>query len=448
MRCVRSALVQGDCPEAFAALQKQEPAERNKILHLCEMGTLCNAMGDYKGSNQALLAGVNIGREYDDRARVSLRDGAAFAAALMLNDRTIPYRGSPFERVMMHTYLATNFLLLRDLEGARVEILRAYARQKEMREEHEKRIARTKEEAANRSLNMAGIMDKVSENFSDQRELLKKAGNVYQNAFTYYLSALVYELGDETDDAYIDYKTVHALNPDFRPAWTDLLRCSKKLGFRDDYAHWRERFGSDMPDSTPAGHGEIVLLYQCGLAPEKKEIRFVVPIPVNNRIHPVHIAFPKYESQPNPFRGARLRLDGREAGTTYPLVDLEATAVRDLWDQAPEIALRAGLRAAGRVAASEAARKQQNGAFGVLAVFLAGAILDRADLRSWLTLPRDIQVLRVSAPAGAHDVELNLIGGGSLGAISLKDVPVRAGRITLVNLRSVGVHGKADYVAF
>jgi len=203
-----------------------------------------------------------------------------------------------------------------------------------------------------------------------------------------------------------------------------------------------------VPESPPAGHGEIVLLYQCGLAPEKEEIRFVVPIPVNNRIHPVHIAFPKYESSPNPVNRARLRLDGREAGTTYPLVDLEATAVRDLWDQAPEIALRAGLRAAGRVAASEAARKQKHGEFAMLGVFLAGAILDRADLRSWLTLPRDIQVLRVSAPEGAYEMGLELLGGGSVAVAPLKDVPVRAGGITLVNLRSVGIRGKADYVAF
>jgi len=448
MADVRDALVRGDCADAMAELEQRDPADRNKMLHLCEMGALCNAMGNYKSSNQALLAGVNIAREYDDRARVSLRNSAAFAAALALNDRTIPYRGSPFERVMMHTYLATNFLLLHDLEGARVEILRAYAVQKQLREEHEKRIARTKEEASKRNANMGGIMNKVSENFRDQRALLKKAGNVYQNAFTYYLSALVYELGDETDDAYIDYKTVHALNPDFRPAWTDLLRCSKKLGARGDYADWRERFGSGVPEDIPAGHGEVVVLYQCGLAPEKEEIRFVVPIPVNKRIHPVHIAFPKYKRQPNPVTRARLRLNGREAGTTYPLVDLEATAVRDLWDQAPEIALRAALRAAGRVASAEAARKQKHGEFAMLGVFLAGAVLDRADLRSWLTLPRDIQVLRVSAPAGTYEMGLELLGGGSVAVTPLENVPVRAGRITLVHLRSVGIHGKADYVAF
>jgi len=447
MRSVQNAFAHGNYEHAASELEAMAPARRDKLCHLFELGTVRHTMGDYKASNTLFLAAVGLSREFDERAAVSLRDSAAFTAALLINDKAMSYRGSPFERVLLHTYLAMNFLMQRDLEGARVEILRAYAKQKEAREEHAKRIDKTKKEATKRKLDTSAIVKKVRAQYNDQQALLKKAGNVYQNAFTYYLSAVVYELGGEIDDAYIDVKTVHALNPNFLPARRDLLRHSRKLGFLSDYEAWKEEFGADLEESLPAGHGEIVLLYQCGLAPVKEEVKFAFPIPVKKRFSMVTVAIPKYRSRPDPVHAAKLSADGNCLGTTQALMDVEATAVRDLWDQAAEIAVRQLLRAAGRVAAAEYARREM-GPLAFLAVLFVSHMVEQADLRSWLTLPHDFQVLRAALPAGSHRIEMALLGGGASGCVSLPEVPVRAGRMTIISLRSVGNRGTANYVAF
>jgi len=447
VRYAQNAFADGDYDEAVCAMDRLRFSRGDRLCRLVELGTFYHTMGDYAESNVSFLQAVEMVKEFDERAAVSLRNSAAFLSSLVVNDKVRPYRGAPFERVLLHTYLAINFLLQHDLENTRVEILQAYARQKEAREEHEKEIRRTKEEMEQRQWGASEITAKVQEVYSDQRELLSKASNVYQNAFTYYLSAVVYEMGGELSDAYIDAKTVHALNPKFLPVRRDLLRYSRALGLRSDYEKWRRKFGDGLEEVVPEGHGEILLLYQCGLAPVKEEVKIAIPIPVKNHFNFVTIAIPKYRTRPNRVRAVRLLADGKDLGATQTLMDVEATAVRTLRDQALNIAFRHLVRAAGRFVASEYARTKGGDLAFIPAVILAHTV-EQADLRSWISLPRDFQVLRASAPAGSHKLVMELLGNGACGQVTLPDVPVHDGGITIVALRSTRNHGTARYAAF
>jgi len=446
LRYAESAFADGDYDEAVKALKKVALPEQNRLLFLLELGTFYHTQREYAKSNAALLEAVQILKEYDARARVSLRDSAAFAAALLVNDKMRPYRGSPFERVLLHTYLAMNFLMQRNLEDARVEVLQAYAQQKEAREEHEKSILETKREAEKRRLDTAQLMAKLQVAYADQRGPLEQAGNVYQNAFTYYLSSLIYEMHGEISEAYIDAKTVYSLNPNFLPVRRDLLRYSRQLGVAD-YEDWRRQFGPVLPDALPEGEGEIVLLFECGLAPVKEEIKLSFPVPVKDHWNIVTVAIPKYRTRNNPVKAARLFADGALLGVTQPLMNVEATAMQDLWDQALGIALRQLIRASGRVLASEEA-KRKGGGLLFLGVVLAGYAMEQADLRSWISLPGNLQVLRTNVPAGCHRMEIELVAAGAGSRTSLGEVSVRAGAVTLINLRSTGVHGTATHVTY
>jgi hypothetical protein len=65
-----------------------------------------------------------------------------------------------------------------------------------------------------------------------------------------------------------------------------------------------------------------------------------------------------------------------------------------------------------------------------------------ADLRSWLTLPRDVQVLRVEVEPGPHVVRLELIGADGAGKgqpwADLGVIHFEAGRTVLIGARSLG----------
>lgn len=446
VRNAQGAFATGEYRRAAQAMEKSSPPAGDRVLYRLELGTFQHTEGKYDASTISFREAVDAMKEYDERAVINVRDASAAAATLFLNDKTLPYRGAPFERILAHTFLAVNYLMQRDLEGARVEILQAYEKQKEAREAHEKAIAESQREAAGRRLDTSAIMGRLQGAYADQRALLQKAGNVYQNAFNYYLSSLVYEMHGDLSEAYIDAKTVHALNPNFLPTRRDLLRYSKAMGLADDYENWRRTFGPDLPDAPAPGQGDVIVLFECGLAPVREEIKIALPIPLNSHWTLVTIALPKYRSQYNPVDHANLVVGADTVTATQPLMDVEATAVRDLWNQAAGIAIRTLVRASSRAVAAEYAR-QQGGDLAFIPFLIFGYIVEQADLRCWMSLPREFQACRTSLPAGLHRMEVQLMGGGqTLGRFALGEVAVREGGFTLIRVRSTGVRGTATTV--
>ena len=85
-----------------------------------------------------------------------------------------------------------------------------------------------------------------------------------------------------------------------------------------------------------------------------------------------------------------------------------------------------------RLIAKEQVRKtasKEGGDVGNILATIYNIVSERADTRSWSTLPDSIHILRVSLPPGAQQIELQLPGR----KISM-EVPINAKRITLLNL--------------
>lgn len=442
----RQAFVNADFIEAAHVVEEFSSPERDRVLLNMELGTIYHTMGHFEKSNDSFLQAVQLVREYEARAMVSLRDVGAFGGAVLINDKARPYRGAPYERVLLHTYLAMNFLLQRKLLDARVEILQAYERQKRAREEHDLELRRMAEASEEKGIESDELAGTIRGHYADQQQILEREENIYQNAFTYYLSVLVYELNEEYDDAYIDAKTVYALNPDFSPVHTDLLRLSRRLGLEQDYRRWRRAFGQEVAGGLPEGHGEVVLLVQSGMAPLKEQIKIPVPVPVRGDISFVTVSIPKFRAQPGRIPRASLHTGDRLLLETCPLMDVRAAAVQHLWDQAPAIAIRQILRASGRYAAIYYAR-EKGGDLLALLVAIGGYALEQADLRSWATLPKAFQVGRAHLPAGQYAFRIGCSETGA-GSVALERVPVRAGGMTFIVLRCVGNRGTASAVVF
>ncbi|MBI2795562.1 MAG: hypothetical protein HYX65_02525 [Gemmatimonadetes bacterium] len=114
--------------------------------------------------------------------------------------------------------------------------------------------------------------------------------------------------------------------------------------------------------------------------------------------------------------------------------------------------LRVAVKAIAAEAAEQAARKAAEGKkggkkdeanaarwgrfFGFL-TSASGAILERADTRSWNLLPHSVSLVRVRLPAGRQTVRLTAPGGAD-GTIEVPDVLVRAGQLTFASRRFWG----------
>jgi hypothetical protein len=102
----------------------------------------------------------------------------------------------------------------------------------------------------------------------------------------------------------------------------------------------------------------------------------------------------------------------------------------------PTIFFRSIVRGLTKYLASRGAEKVGGKGLGVLANIL-GAVTEKADTRSWLTLPGQVHVLRLHLPPGRHDVKLELLGatGRVVAEQTLAGIVVKPGEWTFESRR-------------
>lgn len=404
--------------------------------------------GDFPGSNQVFFDAVAIMKDRDMRAVVSGGKALEQAGSILVNEKTMAYEGEGFERVFVHTVQALNFLLMNNKESARVEIKKAYEEADWMQRKNFKKLEAAEEQLRsenakrqnqNQRVDQSAIVNNANEVFSKDpgfAALQSKALsvlNAYQNAFTYYLSSLVYEMNGDVNDAYIDCKTAHELRPGVPAVQRDLVRLAALNGFREDMERWEQEFNlsyAEMPQDT----GDLIVVLQCGTAVEKKQVWVPIPIP---EVGIQSFAFAVYQPTPYPAWSVSV-LDGSSTlGTTSLLADMDALAVRNLTDRIPEIVIRTTLRFAIKAFATYQLRKEM-GAGGALLGMALTALTEQADLRSWLLMPSNLQVARIALPPGEHSLGIVLQDsrGQSLDNRNVT-VTIERGKMTFVNLRGI-----------
>jgi hypothetical protein len=75
------------------------------------------------------------------------------------------------------------------------------------------------------------------------------------------------------------------------------------------------------------------------------------------------------------------------------------------------------------------------GDLGGLAAMVYNIASENADLRSWLTLPSNAQVTRITLPAGQHVLGLDRIGSNVAGTVPVDVLP---GGKTVVHVVAIG----------
>jgi uncharacterized protein len=96
-----------------------EIPERDRLLCYMEKGVILHYMGKYEESTNILLKASKF---VNDQDFISIKDQST---AVMINDRTITYKGEYSERLWIHTYLMINFILQGRPDSALVEAKQA-----------------------------------------------------------------------------------------------------------------------------------------------------------------------------------------------------------------------------------------------------------------------------------------------------------------------------------
>lgn len=399
----------------------------DRILYLMERGRLAQIQGDFDTSKKNFELAMQAIKEYDEKAIISASSAVAQVSSVVVNENTIPYKGDGYERVMLYHFQALNYMAKNDIEGAGVEVRRANAEQNDALARHEKEILRVKEEAKKQNVSTE-IPSEIAQAYAAMDQAIGGVKSSFQNAYTFYVSGIIYEMLNQPNDAYIDYKKAIEIFPNNIYLQKDVVRLAKKLGMGHDLGIFKHLYPKAFESPPPPKKsGEAVILFDDDFVAQKQQIK--IPIPISTQtVNIIAMAFPIYTIPP--FNPSRLALsEGKNVlGETKPICNINALALKSLKERVLGIVIRQLIRSVAKAAAAKVA-EEKGGKIGSFIASLYNVFSENADLRSWATLPADAQIMRISLPAGEHEF---LFSHKDSGATSSIKVNIKESALTIL----------------
>jgi hypothetical protein len=381
-----------------------------------------------------------VAHDYEGQAVVSAGATGRTAGAILVNDSVMKYEGFGYDKVMSRTINAINYLLLGDMEGARVEVRKAEEYQRLERERHQKEVqlagARQPRGAESATMGNPAVQAAYGRMFDYARNVR----NSFENAFTYYLSSQIYLVRGEAglNDAMVEIRRAFELAPQapgVRSAYLEIARAQGGSAFEDAKARLRVPDAEPAPD--PTATGSVVVCYETGLVPEMEEVK--INLFAENKLY--SLAFPIYRD----FGTAQPLLSIFTPGRTYmtsAILDTRALAVKALQERMPGILTRGLLGAIAKGAVQQKA-EDNFGFFGGLISKVATAAVTSADRRSWLSLPAEVQIAKFNLGVGSNQLELRAAGVAQTVALN-----VTPGSHSFVLVRSLPGFRRVDVRTF
>jgi len=346
--------------DTLLSLESISPPGRDRAQYLLNTGLLKSITGDFEGANRDLQSAKDI---LDDLQAISVSENLG---AAIVNETLRSYDGSASERVLLHLLLSINYLMLNDLDAARVEVLQADVVMKELAREDEP---------------------------------------IGQLASAHYIAGLIYELGGELDDAMISYRKAANIMglrnmPPPPVLQSSLLSLSQRLGLDEEYKKYREQFTFAVKPHAP-DTAEIIVIYWDGVVTGKRGNTLSVWVPALNQA--VSLALPYYPPSNYVENPLILSMAG-QLHRTETIEDVEALLREDLNDESAAIYAMTLTRMVSKYELVKSAGNQ-NDSVGLF-INIITMLSESADIRSWNMLPSTIQFARFSLPAGEYSLPL------------------------------------------
>lgn len=115
LAAARQQYALGNFENANNALSTLPDNDKDKVLYLMERGMIRQSAQKYDDSTRDWLEAVKLEKDLETHSA-----GRA-AASMLVNDKTLSFRGMYFERVLIHSFLAKNFLAKSLWDDAAVE---------------------------------------------------------------------------------------------------------------------------------------------------------------------------------------------------------------------------------------------------------------------------------------------------------------------------------------
>ena len=418
---VERSLLAGQGDQAIQIIEdaKDEYGNKSRLLYLMDHGMVLHLAGEYTKSNAVLEeAHLLIEDLYTKRFRDE-------AASLLVNEARQPYEGEPYEHVMVNVIKGLNYALLQQWNEALVEARRIDHR-----------------------LNVLGDKEKGKDTYQE-------------DPFARYLVGLLYDIAGDLNNAYVGYRKAEHIYQE-NVGWTrvalpdvlkrDLIRTATRLGLQNEAKQYQELYpevASQRSTKIAKNLAQIVVVTYHGQGPRKEDLFIDVPVSLD-ALALVAATKPGFRGSSRRTRGGKALLygiHGRIARIALPrftlhekyqaldsiqirsrstslltqsqrMYDIHAVAEKSLADGYDSLVLRAVARTAIKMATAEGIALGARAAVGKKHRDLVGPLVgglarvfalatEEADIRSWRTLPGEIQLARIWVKPGAYSVAIN-----------------------------------------
>jgi hypothetical protein len=443
---VERSLSAGNSDQAVQIIQaaKEDYGSKGRLLYLMDQGMVLHLAGRYVESNTILEEAYLL---VEDLYTKRLRDEAS---AMLVNEARKPYEGAPHEHVMINVLKAFNYALLQQWTEALVEARRIDHR-----------------------LNV----------LSDKKEGTEA---YHEDPFARYVVGLLYDIAGDLNNAYVGYRKAELVYEESR-AWSrvplpdilkaDLIRTAHRLGLPDEAEQYRAKYpevSAPTASLESSNLAQLIVISYHGKGPQKEDLFIDVPVSLDALqlvaltkagvgrstratrggealLYGIHgriarIALPRFSMQKTTLAYDVIEVHNTITAITTQsqrMYDVAAVAEKTLADDYDGLVLRAVARAAMKMAAAEgigigasaAAGRNNRDWIGPLVGGIArifALATEEADIRTWRTLPGEIQLTRLWMEPGDYAVTIQARGrqGQEVGTsqrkrLSLKEDEVR-----------------------
>ncbi len=377
----RHLLKQGQISEALVKFKELADQEsKDQLVYVMDYATALQIAGKYKESSEQFIRADRL-VDLNDYHSVTNVVGATLGG-----EESIQYKGDSYEKFLINTMNAINFVMMEQYDSALVEARR--------------------------------INDKIGKMKMDGREPYELS------PFAKYLAGVIWEAEKKYDDAYIDYEGSFQLDSSNPLLPSDLIRTSKLARRPEAHQTWKKKFSNltENPEWYDKSKGELVVIYQQGWGPTKQareQYRFPELYPTYSTTQRAQVSVQNTLIQ------------------TQTVYNIERVSIQTLEkDFGALVARRMGGIAAKAIVADQL--RQKNELLGNLA-WIAMNLSDRADLRQWSTLPETIQMARLPLAPGNYTVTFQGldISGQPTSDVYSQEIVIKPGQKTFVNWRSL-----------
>lgn len=333
------------------------------------------------------------------------------------NASLLGYTPYVMDGIYLSAYQILNMLALQDYQGLRIEVNRAYQKQQMAADLLETQIRKQQEENQKDSVSS----EQTEKILGEYAELSKWKGyEDFLNPYATYLSGLV-------------FLTQAKSASDYENAVTYLKRV---LGMVESNSIVR----ADLKEAEAAANGAKMpadatwIIFENGLVANLEEFRIDLPIfLVSDEVQTASLAIPRPSERNAAYRWIYAQ-NGENRINTQLLADVDSMFISEFNKRFPAILTKAIIKLTAQTVAQAAAEKHL-GLWGSIGAAAYSVVTAGADLRSWYSLPKNVQLGKLEKTGKKETLSILSDVGEELASV---EIPAKGNHLVYVRVPSAG----------